>query len=74
VQTYPVVGLWPVRLRPALKDELVKEGLHKIDAWTKRYRRAIAPFPAEPIDSFFNANTPEQLAEAERLAALHPDI
>jgi molybdenum cofactor guanylyltransferase len=74
VQTYPVVGLWPVRLRPALKDALVKEGLHKIDAWTKRYRRAIAPFPAEPIDHFFNANTPEQLVEAERLAALHPDI
>jgi molybdenum cofactor guanylyltransferase len=74
VQTYPVVGLWPVRLRPALKDALVKEGLHKIDAWTKRYRRAIAPFPAEPIDPFFNANTPEQLAEAERLAALYPDI
>ena len=74
VQTYPVVGLWPVRLRLALKDALVKEGLHKVDAWTKRYRRAIAPFPAEPVDPFFNANTPEQLAEAERLAALHPDI
>jgi len=74
VQTYPVVGLWPVRLRPALKDALVKEGLHKVDAWTRRYRRAIAPFPAEPVDPFFNANTPEQLAEAERLAALHPDI
>jgi molybdopterin-guanine dinucleotide biosynthesis protein A len=74
VQTYPVVGLWPVRLRLALKDALLKEGLHKVDAWTKRYRRAIAPFPAEPVDPFFNANTPEQLAEAERLAALYPAI
>ena len=74
VQTYPVVGLWPVRLRLALKDALVKEGLRKVDAWTRRYCRAIAPFPAEPIDPFFNANTPDQLAEAKRLAALHPDI
>jgi molybdopterin-guanine dinucleotide biosynthesis protein A len=74
VQTYPVVGLWPVRLRQALSDALVKEGVHKVDAWTRRYRRAIASFPVEPIDPFFNANTPEQLAEAERLAALHPDI
>lgn len=74
VQTYPVVGLWPVRLREALHAALVTEGMHKIDAWTKRYRRAIASFPAEPIDPFFNANTPEQLAEAERLAALHPTI
>jgi molybdopterin-guanine dinucleotide biosynthesis protein A len=74
VQTYPVVGLWPVRLRQALRDALVTEDLHKVDAWTKRFRRAIATFPTDPIDPFFNANTPEQLAEAERLAALYPDI
>jgi molybdopterin-guanine dinucleotide biosynthesis protein A len=73
-QTYPVVGLWPVRLREALHDALVKEDLHKVDTWTKRFRRAIATFPADPIDPFFNANTPEQLAGAERLAALYPDI
>lgn len=74
VQAYPVVGLWPLRLRQALHDALTKEGVHKIDAWTKRYRRAMAAFPADPIDPFFNANTPEQLAEAERLAALYPAI
>ena len=73
-QTYPVVGLWPVKLRQALHDALTKEGVHKVDAWTRRFRRAIATFPAEPIDPFFNANTPEQLAEAERLAALCPTI
>lgn len=73
-QTYPVVGLWPLRLRDVLRDALVKEGLHKVDAWTRRFRRAIASFPADPIDPFFNANTPEQLAEAERLAALYPTI
>jgi molybdopterin-guanine dinucleotide biosynthesis protein A len=74
VQTYPVAGLWPVRLRDALRDALVTEGLHKVDAWTKRFRRAVAAFPADPTDPFFNTNTPEQLAEAERLAALYPDI
>jgi molybdopterin-guanine dinucleotide biosynthesis protein A len=73
-QTYPVVGLWPVKLRTALQDALIKEGVRKVDAWTRRFRRAVATFPAEPVDPFFNANTPEQLAEAERLAALHPDI
>ena len=74
VQTYPVIGLWPVGLRQALRDALTKEGVHKVDAWTRRFRRAIATFPAEPVDPFFNANTPEQLVEAERLAALHPNI
>ena len=74
VQTYPVVGLWPVALRDALRKALVEEDLHKVDAWTARYRRAVTAFPTEPVDPFFNANTPEQLAEAERLASLHPDI
>jgi molybdopterin-guanine dinucleotide biosynthesis protein A len=73
-QTYPVVGLWPVMLRQPLHDALPKEGVHKVDAWTGRFRRAVATFPAEPIDPFFNANTPEQLAEAERLATLYHDI
>ena len=73
-QTYPVVGLWPVSLRQALHDALTKEGVRKVDAWTRRFRRAISTFPAEPVDPFFNANTLEQLAEAERLAALHPGI
>jgi molybdopterin-guanine dinucleotide biosynthesis protein A len=74
VQTYPVIGLWPVHLREALRTALVDEDLHKVDAWTARFRRAIAAFPADPLDPFFNANTPEQLVEAERLAALYPDI
>ena len=73
-QTYPVVGLWPAKLRTALQDALFAEGVRKIDAWTRRFRRAVATFPAEPVDPFFNANTPEQLAEAERLAALYPAI
>ena len=28
-----------------------------------------AEWPTEPVDPFFNANTPEDLAEAERLYA-----
>ena len=72
-QRYPVVGLWPVTLRTELREGLV-EGVRKVDAWANRFRVAIADFPADPIDPFFNANTPEQLAEAERLAQLYPTI
>lgn len=72
-QQYPVVGLWPVGLRDQLRQALTVEGVHKVDAWTARYRRVVASFPFGPVDPFFNANTPDQLAEAERLMAAHPD-
>jgi molybdenum cofactor guanylyltransferase len=67
---HPVVGLWPVALREDLRHALVEEGLHKIEAWTARHGVAIAHWPAKPIDPFFNVNTPEDTAEAERLAQL----
>mgnify|MGYP000999321248 FL=1 len=68
-QPYPVIGLWPVRLRDELRRALTVEHEHKVDAWAGRYRRVIAEFPTVPVDPFFNANTPEQLEEAERLLA-----
>ncbi len=68
-QTYPVVGLWPVRLRDALRQALTIERQHKVDAWTARYRRVTVEFPTDPVDPFFNANTPEHMAEAERMLA-----
>jgi molybdenum cofactor guanylyltransferase len=69
-QSHPVIGLWSVALRKPLRDALVVEGLRKVDAWTRRYRVATVNWPAEPFDPFFNANTLDDLAEAERLAAL----
>ena len=65
-----MIGLWSVALRDALRQALVVEGLSKVDDWTARYRVATVAWPAEPLDPFFNANTVEDLAEAERLAAI----
>ncbi len=73
-QPYPVIGLWPVRLRAELRHALTIEHEHKVDAWAGRYRRVIAEFPTDPVDPFFNANTPEQLAEAEGLLAARRDL
>jgi molybdopterin-guanine dinucleotide biosynthesis protein A len=69
-QTHPVIGLWSVALRDELRHALVKEDIRKIDRWTARYPLATVTWPAAPIDPFFNANTVEDIAEAERLAAL----
>ncbi len=69
-QDHPVFGLWPVRLAGELRRALAEEGVRKVDVWTARYRLAKVPFATEPVDPFFNANTPEDLAEAERLMEL----
>jgi molybdopterin-guanine dinucleotide biosynthesis protein A len=63
----PVIGLWPVALAGELRRALVEEGLRKVDRWTARHRLATVDWPAEPLDPFFNANTPDELAEAELL-------
>ncbi|MDE5445681.1 molybdenum cofactor guanylyltransferase MobA [Bradyrhizobium sp. CSA207] len=69
-QSHPVIGLWRVNLRDQLRHALVVEDLRKIDRWTARYPLATVTWPTEPLDPFFNANTVEDIAEAERLAAL----
>jgi molybdenum cofactor guanylyltransferase len=69
-QVHPVVGLWPVSARADLRHALIDEKIHKVDLWTARYRLAPVEFSAEPVDPFFNANRPEDLAEAERLVSL----
>lgn len=69
-QAHPVVGLWPVALRAELRHALAEEQIRKVDLWTARYRLAPVEFSAEPVDPFFNANRPEDLAEAERLVSL----
>lgn len=68
-QPHPVIGLWPVRLREDLRRALVEGGVRKVDAWTARHRLAVVDFPAFPVDPFFNINSPEDLAAAERLIA-----
>ena len=69
-QTHPVIGLWSVRLRGELRHALVDEDIRKIDRWTARYPLATVSWPVEPLDPFFNANTVEDIAEADRLAEL----
>ncbi|MES2749810.1 MAG: molybdenum cofactor guanylyltransferase MobA [Pseudomonadota bacterium] len=69
-QTHPVIGLWNVALRDDLRHALVVEDMRKIDRWTARYRLATVNWSVAPLDPFFNANTIEDIAEAERLATL----
>jgi molybdenum cofactor guanylyltransferase len=66
---HPVVGLWPLALRDDLRRALTVEGLRKIEVWTARHGVAVADWPDQPVDPFFNVNAPEDAARAERIAA-----
>jgi molybdopterin-guanine dinucleotide biosynthesis protein A len=69
-QSHHVIGLWSVGLREELRHALAVEGIRKVERWTARYKIATVTWPTEPLDPFFNANTADDLAEAERLAVL----
>jgi molybdopterin-guanine dinucleotide biosynthesis protein A len=66
---HPVVGLWPIALRDDLRHAITVEDLRKIEVWTARHGVALADWPVEPVDPFFNVNTPEDVEMATQLAA-----
>jgi len=66
---HPVVGVWPVALREDLRHAITVEDLRKIEVWTARHGVALADWPTEPVDPFFNVNTPEDVARATELAS-----
>jgi len=65
---HPVVALWHVALREDLRHAITVEDLRKIEVWTARHGVALAHWPTEPVDPFFNVNTPEDVEKAAKLA------
>ena len=66
---HPVIGLWPVACREALRRALA-EGERKIDRFTGRHATARAEWGVEPVDPFFNVNSPDDLLAADRYARM----
>ena len=69
---HPVVGLWPVALREDLRRAITVDDLRKIEVWTARHGVALADWPTEPVDPFFNVNTPEDVERANALSLSLP--
>lgn len=70
--THPVIGLWPVNIRDRLRAAIMA-GERKIDRFTPTLGVAYAEWSIDPFDPFFNANTPDDLTEAEALARRWPN-
>ena len=65
-RAHPVFALWPIALADELRHALVDKDIRKIDSWTDSYHVATVEFVSKSHDPFFNANRPEDFAEAER--------
>jgi molybdenum cofactor guanylyltransferase len=73
-RTHPVIALWPVSVRGELRSAVAEHGIRRIDRFTQRYACAVVGWPAAPVDPFFNVNTPEDLAEANRIVSMLPGL
>ncbi|MCJ8141652.1 molybdenum cofactor guanylyltransferase MobA [Ancylobacter sp. A5.8] len=66
---HPVVGLWEVTLRGRLRTALVDDDERRVGRFADAVDAVAVDWPTEPADPFFNVNTPEDLAQAERMLA-----
>ncbi len=71
-QVHPVVALWPLSLADDLEAWLADPGNRRLQAFIARHPSIAVDFPALAtsvgnLDPFFNVNTPDDLATAERL-------
>lgn len=64
---HPTMAVWRVGLGGRLRRLLIEEGLRRADRVPDHFRAARVDYATQPFDPFFNINTPEDLAEAERL-------
>lgn len=67
---HPTFGLWPVALADDLHAALSAD-MRKVIVWASRHGVARALVSDAGAYPFFNVNTPDDLAEAERLAEAH---
>lgn len=72
-RSHPVIALWPVAVRHDLRRALIDDGVRKVESFVARYSHRAVEWPVTPFDPFFNANAPDDLAEAMRIAALHDE-
>jgi len=64
-RTHPVIALWPSSLADRLRAAMTRDGLRRVDAFSRGCQRAIAGWPVVPHDPFLNVNSPAELFEVE---------
>ena len=70
-RTHFVTALWPTRLRADLRAAL-QANQRKVESFAAAHTVVTVDWLVTPFDPFLNVNTPEDLAEANRLALIPP--
>ncbi|MFN0218325.1 MAG: molybdenum cofactor guanylyltransferase MobA [Hyphomicrobium sp.] len=73
---HPVVGFWPLAIRPNVEKAL-REGRRRVEDFAQHQQAIEVVFPfgdigGVSVDPFFNANSPEDVATARRLLSGQP--
>lgn len=63
---HPVFGLWDISLANDLEQFLLS-GDRKVMLFVQKYANTAVKFAIEPVDPFFNVNTPQDLELAQSL-------
>lgn len=71
-QVHFAVGLWPVSLRHDLRHALLERNMRRAGDWARVHGYAEASWPTDPVDPFFNINTPDDVIGAKLLAQQGP--
>lgn len=69
LRPHPTCGLWPIILRDDLRAAL-QSGQRRVMHWARTQDAGLARFESQPVDPFFNVNTPDDIAAANRLVLL----
>lgn len=65
---HPTFALWPVDLAEPLRAA-IEAGTRRVVVWAGEHGNSAALFETGAVDPFFNVNTPQDLADAERMLA-----
>ncbi|WP_374547988.1 molybdenum cofactor guanylyltransferase MobA [Rhodoblastus sp.] len=71
-RVHPVIALWPLTLREALRRALLEQDLRGVGQFQRDHDLSVVEWPTAPRDPFFNVNTPDDLALAEELLRRAP--
>ncbi len=62
-----IFGLWSLKLIEILENDIIKNNHRKVEKWANKIGVKTINISYKEIDPFFNINTKEDLAEAEKI-------